>query len=145
MESRYGTHTGYAISRDIVGELKAAADESRLRILCLLWEAEDLCSCEIERILELKQSNASRHLYRLRTAGLVTSYRSAQWTHYLIAEQHREPSGLVGHIVRTARAEPGSPYMRDAARFRDYRDRGFSCTTIHKWVPVEVHADRRSD
>jgi ArsR family transcriptional regulator len=141
MESRNVTQPGGTLSRDIVGELKAVADESRLRILCLLWEAEDLCSCEIERVLQLKQSNASRHLYRLWTAGLVTSYRSAQWTHYRIAEKHREPSGLVGHIVRTARAEPGSPYIRDAARYRDYRDRGFSCRTIHKWVPVEVHAD----
>jgi len=132
------------MQRDIVEELKALADETRLRILCLLWEAEDLCSCEIEKILDLKQSNASRHLYRLRNAGLLDSYKRAQWTHYRIAMKHYDPQSLAGQVIRTALDEAGSPYTSDIARFRDYRKRGFTCTTIHKWIPFELEQQKHT-
>ena len=47
-------------------------DENRIRILNLMLNAE-LCVCEIETILEMTQSNASRHLAKLKSAGIITS------------------------------------------------------------------------
>ncbi|MFP4178415.1 MAG: ArsR/SmtB family transcription factor [Spirochaetaceae bacterium] len=126
--------------RDLIEELKALADPSRLRIVSLIWEAEDLCSCEIENILDLKQSNASRHLYRLRTAGLLDSYKKAQWMHYTMPEDYTGEHGgsrrFLQEIILTAREEQ-EIFNNDLKRFHDYRDRGFTCATIHQWVPFK--------
>lgn len=62
---------------------KALAEESRLRILSILLE-DDMCVCEIESSLGLKQSNISRHLSALKKSGLVDSYKKAQWAYYKI-------------------------------------------------------------
>ena len=51
---------------------KALGDETRLRILALVWDG-DMCVCEIEKSLNLTQSNASRHLTALKGAGILQS------------------------------------------------------------------------
>jgi len=65
--------------------LKALADETRLRILSQVLKGE-MCVCEIEACLELTQSNASRHLMALKKAGILESYKKAQWTYYRLNE-----------------------------------------------------------
>ena len=118
--------------RDIIEELKTLADRNRLRILALLWEAEDLCGCEIERILDMKQSNTSRQLHRLQSAGFISSYKQAQWSHYHIAGAHKGAGSLLQQVLLLGRSSDQS-YQADIARLQDYRERGFSCQTIHKW------------
>ena len=61
---------------------KALSEESRLRILSLFLEGGDLCVCEVEAILGMTQSNASRHLILLKNCGLLENYRKAQWMYY---------------------------------------------------------------
>ncbi|WP_312642890.1 metalloregulator ArsR/SmtB family transcription factor [Hydrogenoanaerobacterium sp.] len=67
----------------MVDVLKALADETRLRILAQIMKG-DMCVCEIEACLGLTQSNASRHLTTLKKAGVLESYKNAQWTYYKI-------------------------------------------------------------
>ncbi len=62
---------------------KALAEESRLRILSILLE-NDMCVCELENCLGLKQSNISRHLSALKGSGILESYKRAQWSYYKI-------------------------------------------------------------
>lgn len=69
--------------------LKALADRNRLRILNLLLKCE-LCVCDIEEILELSQSNVSRHLNKLSQSGLLDSRKEAQWVFYMINKNFRE-------------------------------------------------------
>jgi ArsR family transcriptional regulator len=66
---------------DIVFIFKALADENRIRILNLLKNGE-LCVCDIEAVLGIKQSNASRHLNRLKTAEIIVSEKKSQWVYY---------------------------------------------------------------
>lgn len=66
--------------------LKALADETRLRILSQIFK-EEMCVCEIEECLGLTQSNASRHLTVLKKAGVLDSYKTAQWTYYKISNE----------------------------------------------------------
>jgi len=61
--------------------LKALTDETRLRIINLLYERE-LCVCDIEDILGTTQTKISRHLAYLRNAGLVRDRKFAQWSFY---------------------------------------------------------------
>ncbi|MBC9784316.1 winged helix-turn-helix transcriptional regulator [Heliobacterium chlorum] len=66
--------------------LKALGDPTRLRMINLLLKGR-LCVCEIESILQITQSNASRHLTRLRTTNLIVAEKQAQWVYYAINQQ----------------------------------------------------------
>src|SRR5512136_2463220 len=63
--------------------LKALSDETRLRILCLLFQGE-LCVCAIMAVLQLPQSTVSRHLAYLKNAGWVDDRRCGVWMYYSI-------------------------------------------------------------
>ncbi len=65
---------------------KALSDESRLRILNILMQRK-LCVCEIEIVLEMSQSNVSRHLMKLKNADIVLSNKEAQWVYYAIDDK----------------------------------------------------------
>ena len=64
---------------------KALSDETRLRILSLVFSGE-MCVCEIEESLGLTQSNTSRHLTALKNAGILSSSKQAQWAYYKLNE-----------------------------------------------------------
>jgi len=66
---------------DWTDTLKALADPNRLRILNLLGD-RTLCVCDLEEILGLNQSNLSRHLAKLKTAGLVSAQKRGLFMHY---------------------------------------------------------------
>lgn len=61
--------------------LKGLSDETRLRILNLLFEQE-LCVCDIMETLQISQAKASRHLIYMKNAGLVKDRKQAQWSYY---------------------------------------------------------------
>jgi ArsR family transcriptional regulator, arsenate/arsenite/antimonite-responsive transcriptional repressor len=79
------THIPVVMSADLVYILKALADENRLRILNLLRNGE-LCACDIEAVLGIKQSNASRHLNRLKMAEIIVSEKKSQWVYYRLKD-----------------------------------------------------------
>lgn len=78
---------------------KALSDETRLRILSLILNGE-MCVCEIEDCLGLTQSNASRHLTVLKDAGILSSFKQAQWVYYKLNEDFcRENPDLSNYLV----------------------------------------------
>lgn len=56
---------------------KALGEPTRLRIIKLLTE-QDLCVCDLEKIMQISQPRISQHLKVLRHAGLVNERRVAQ-------------------------------------------------------------------
>lgn len=72
----------------LLSVLKALSDETRLRILNLLFERE-LCVCDIMDSLQISQAKASRHLIYLKNAGLVKDRKHAQWAIYSICKDKR--------------------------------------------------------
>jgi ArsR family transcriptional regulator len=60
------------------------ADKTRLTTLMLLKEKE-LCVCDIVQALEISQPNASQHLRKLKSTGLVTETRKGQWVYYSLS------------------------------------------------------------
>jgi len=70
----------------IVDVLKALSDETRLRIINLLYEQE-LCVCDIIETLQITQTKASRHLSYLKNAGLVVDRKYAQWVYYSFSKE----------------------------------------------------------
>jgi ArsR family transcriptional regulator len=84
---------------DLIVILKALADKTRLRILHLLNQRE-LCVCEIEEVSSIQQSNASRHLDKLRNAGLVCSEKRAQWVYYRMNEETLQRYPFLSMIIK---------------------------------------------
>jgi len=68
---------------DLLQVMKALSDETRIRILYLLKDG-DLCVCELELLLEINQSNASRHLNKLTNAKILEFYKVAKYVYYKI-------------------------------------------------------------
>ena len=64
---------------------KALSDETRLQILTLLLENEELCVCDFVGALGETQSKVSRHLRYLYHAGLVKDRREGLWMHYRVS------------------------------------------------------------
>jgi ArsR family transcriptional regulator len=73
-------------TRALAGIFKALADETRLRMLALLLDQPELCVCHFERVLDITQSKASRHLRYLLHAGLLRDRRDGVWMYYRLAE-----------------------------------------------------------
>lgn len=68
--------------------LSALGNETRLRMLNLLSKQE-LCVCIIEEVLCISQTNASKHLNKLRDTGIINCRRIAQWCFYSINENFK--------------------------------------------------------
>src|SRR3989337_1380977 len=66
---------------------KACADESRLRILHLIFENEEMCISDLEKILEFTQTKTSRHLTYLKNSGILTFRRHNHWVLYAIKDE----------------------------------------------------------
>ena len=103
----------------LLDALKALSDETRLRILNLLYEKE-LCVCDIMEALQISQAKASRHLIYLKNAGLVKDRKYAQWVYYSIAlvEPMKFIDSLVYDNLRNL-----EPYKCELQNLRDWLKR----------------------
>jgi ubiquinone/menaquinone biosynthesis C-methylase UbiE len=71
---------------DLNGALKAAGEETRLRIVALLAEAE-LTVSDLTDILRQSQPRISRHLRLLAEAGLIERFREGSWAFFRLGER----------------------------------------------------------
>jgi len=69
--------------------LKALSDPSRFKLLKVLSETE-LCVCEIEEVMEMKQTTVSQQLRRLKEAELVIERKDGWWSYYSINKENLE-------------------------------------------------------
>lgn len=110
---------------DIVEVMKALGDETRLRMLYLLY-TETLCVCDLEAILQINQSNASRHLTKLKTAKLITSEKRAQWVYYRVSEAALASCEFLADLLTKDLAD-WIQAQTDLARLKMYREYGGDC------------------
>lgn len=107
---------------------KAIGDVNRLRILCLL-SLYELCVCEIEVILDLSQSNVSRHLSKLKSVDIISGDKKAQWIHYKISEKFKlENDFLYKYLIE--KFETSEEYIHLIERCKLYKESPYSCQTI---------------
>lgn len=98
--------------------LKAAGEDTRLRVLVLLAEAE-LTVSDLTQILRQSQPRISRHLKLLVEAGLVERFREGAWAFFRLAE-HGATAELARDLV--ARLDPSDPIvLRDRERLAAVR------------------------
>jgi len=72
--------------KNITNTFKILSDETRLRIMLLLYR-HDYCVCELSEILELPQPKTSKHLTKLRDLGFVSTRRDAQFIYYTLVNK----------------------------------------------------------
>jgi ArsR family transcriptional regulator len=68
----------------VLKKTNALASQIRLKILQLLLDNEELCVCEIENALGLKQSKVSYHLALLVDGGFIERRQSGPWSYYTV-------------------------------------------------------------
>jgi ubiquinone/menaquinone biosynthesis C-methylase UbiE/DNA-binding transcriptional ArsR family regulator len=87
---------------ELVGILKAAGEDTRLRLLALLADGDHSVK-DLTEILEQSQPRVSRHLKLLADAGLVQRHAEGAWAYYRLA-----PAGQGAELGRwlTARIDP---------------------------------------
>src|SRR5690242_7436465 len=98
--------------------LKAAGEETRLRVLALLSEAE-LTVSDLTDILRQSQPRISRHLKLLVEAGLVERFREGTWAFFRLAE-HGGGADVARALID--RLDPGDQTVkRDHERLASVR------------------------
>src|SRR3954453_9077020 len=103
---------------DTLGILRAAAEETRLRILSLLTEGE-LSVSDLTDILGQSQPRVSRHLKLLVEAGLVERHREGAWAFFELA--HQSPGARVLRPILDALDRADDQLADDRARLAAVR------------------------
>jgi ArsR family transcriptional regulator, arsenate/arsenite/antimonite-responsive transcriptional repressor len=91
--------------RNLAKIVKSLEDETRLRIMALLFDAEELCVCDFIAVLQLPQSTVSRHLSYLKNAGWLNDRRAGVWIHYSLAKDLSPIHRTLISTLRTIVAE----------------------------------------
>lgn len=100
---------------------KALGDETRLRMMHLLQEHE-LSVAELVRILNVHQSNISRHLGHLKEAGLVQDRKDGTLTWFRWSPELKTEKGVAEILSQSFAKIPESPEdLRQASRIIEER------------------------
>jgi ArsR family transcriptional regulator len=84
---------------------RALSDRTRLRILNLLSTRQEICVCDLMRVLKLPQAKVSRHLAYLRRAGLVAGRKELQWMYYRLTPAKGKFHAKILECLGTCRGE----------------------------------------
>lgn len=102
----------------MVGMLRAAGEDTRLRLLLLLAEGEHTVK-DLTEILGQSQPRVSRHLKLLTDAGLVERHAEGAWAYYGLARRATagELTGwLLANVARNAPSLAGDRARQSALR-----------------------------
>ncbi len=75
------------VIRDLADFYKVFGDATRIRILCVLLEAE-VCVCDLAELLNMTQSAISHQLRVLKQMKLVKNRREGKTVFYSLADGH---------------------------------------------------------
>lgn len=113
---------------DLVQIMKAMGDETRLRMLNLLNSGE-LCVCEIEYLLDINQSNASRHLNKLTVANLITYEKRTTYVYYSINKKNIDEYPFLLELF-SKETNKMDKCKIDLGRLDKYRKSGITCEEL---------------
>jgi DNA-binding transcriptional ArsR family regulator len=94
-----------ADSKTVLGWLKAAGEDSRLRLLALCARQEMSVS-DLAEALRQSEPRVSRHLRILCEAGLLERLRQGQWVHYRLTQDAGGAAFVQGVLGQVDRRDP---------------------------------------
>jgi ArsR family transcriptional regulator, arsenate/arsenite/antimonite-responsive transcriptional repressor len=71
-------------ANELARVLAAIADPIRLRLLSIVADADEVCSCDLEVPLRRSQPTISHHTTILSDAGLISGEKRGRWTWWRI-------------------------------------------------------------
>lgn len=104
---------------------KILSDVNRLRIFALLSERK-MCVCELAFALGVTQPAVSRHLKKMKGAGLIGDEQDGHWTNYFLLEP-KEHGVILAYAKRWL---PGSRVAKDDLLKLKNFDRLHSCRDL---------------
>src|SRR6476659_4309771 len=106
---------------DLIQIYECLCDKTRLRILHLLAQSP-LCVCHFQEVLNEPQVKISKHLGYLKSHGLVTATREANWMIYSLPE---EPSHELRANLACLQdcARENNFFRRDTARLKKLKSK----------------------
>lgn len=145
---------------DILSQLRAAGEATRLRILLLLREGE-MTVTELTEVLGQSQPRVSRHMKVLAEAGLVERFQEGAWGFYRLTDPHgldpalRDPGLLLPpedregfEKIRARRAASAAAYFAaHAESWESWRARYLSDAAIESALleltdrPIDLFLD----
>lgn len=119
--------------KELAKVFKALSDESRLRILNLIFRSGEICVCDIESITGFTQTKTSRHLSYLRNVELVDSRQEGLWVLYSISKpKSKEHEQLLDCLKMILQINPVA--LKDAKELNKNINKG-CCTTFNVIKP----------
>jgi ArsR family transcriptional regulator len=117
--------------REAARFFKALSDESRLKMLWLLFNREELCVCDVMAVLEITQSKASRHLAALRHIGIATDRKEGLWSYYSLCQPQDALAKNHLKLLRTTLVKnpDAKPLLEKLNRWLKEKSRGASCVS----------------
>ncbi|AAK76848.1 winged helix-turn-helix transcriptional regulator [Clostridium acetobutylicum] len=113
---------------NLIQVIKALSDETRMRILNLLEKGE-MCVCEMEEILDISQSNASRHLTKLTNAEIINYNKVSKYVYYKINEDVIETFPFIEEIIKK-HALNLEQCKKDLRQLKKYKESGLNCDEL---------------
>lgn len=113
---------------EVLEIIKALSHENRLRIINLLKQ-QDLCVCELENIMEVNQSNASRHLSKLKQVEIIIDEQKAQWVYYKINQKLLKKHPFLQNIIEEE-LDSLDICQKDQQRLNKYSESEISCEQL---------------
>jgi ArsR family transcriptional regulator, arsenate/arsenite/antimonite-responsive transcriptional repressor len=121
--------------RSLSRVFKAVSDETRLTIMALIFRHGHLCVCEVEQILGITQSKASRHLRYLRDAGLLEDRRDGLIVNYHLPEEPDPDRRSILEFLEKLLADRPLPQAGPLlVQIRDARLRGDPASSVEARV-----------
>ena len=80
--------------------IKLLAEKNRFNIFMKLLEYGELCVCELEELLGIKQANTSKHLSQFKDINMLSSKREGNLIKYSIKEEFlNENMDLIKYLM----------------------------------------------
>jgi len=112
----------------LVEIIKALSHENRLRMLNLLRK-QPLCVCELRNIMNINQSNASRHLIKLKNAGLVNYKKEGQWVYYQLNQKQIKNYNFINNLL-TEELKEHDYFIKDINKLKSYNESKITCENL---------------
>lgn len=88
-----------------------------------------LCVGEIQTILNMKQSNVSRHLEKLKSSGLIICEKKAQWIYYQLSMEKFEKYPFIKQLLFED-LKNDIIYQDDIYKLNQYKSSALCCQDL---------------
>lgn len=109
---------------NIVEVVKLFSDQTRLRILNILYDSEH-CVCDLEAVLEMTQPNISKHIKKMNELDVLKKRKESYWIYYSLNKKVFEKYNFIESLMKDIRKE--KLFQNDLKKLKKYLESPKSC------------------